>query len=75
MPPAPPRTLFFGGATMTPLPIEVTSTGKRLGSGTLQPKKSEAKVRLDTAGLTGPRPIELHLKATAAASIATFELR
>lgn len=69
------HTLIITGTTKTPLPIEVTSSGKRLGSGTLQPKKSDVQVSLDSAGLAGPQRLEVHLKAKASASIATLELR
>lgn len=71
----PHRTLIVTGTTKAALSIEVTSDGKRLGAGTLQPKKPEATLTLDTAGLTGPRPLELHLKTKAPASVATIELR
>ena len=69
------RTLVVSGSTKAPLAIEVTSNGKRLGAGTLQPKRSQAKLRLDTAALTGPRALELHLRATAPATLTTVELR
>jgi len=69
------RTLILAGTTKAPVSIEVMSNGKRLGAGTLQPKKSGAKLTLDTAGVSGPQPLELRLKATSSATIGTFELK
>jgi len=80
---SPHHTLIVTGTTKAPLAIEVTADGKRLGTGTLQPRKihttpgatSVARVTLATAGLAGPQPLELHLKATAPAALTTIELR
>ena len=69
------HVLIVTGTTKAPLTIEVTADGKRLGAGTLQPKKPETRLTLNTAGLTGPHAIALHLKATAPATLATVEFR
>jgi hypothetical protein len=69
------HTLIVAGTTGAPLAIEVFTKGKRLGAGTLLPRKSAAKLTLDTAALTGAHPLELHLKATGPATLTTIELR
>jgi len=69
------RTLVITGTTKAPLPIQVMVNGKRVGTGALQPKKSEARLPLDATGLAGAQTVELELKATGPGKIVTLELR
>ena len=72
---SPRHTLVVTGTTEAPLHIEVRSSDKVLGAGTLQPKKRDVTIPLAAATMTGNHALEVHLEGKGQAKLTTLELR